>query len=196
MFAHLRDRAFFATSNQGTASFSVGGTTPTTQNFRLAGQSMVVNALSSVTGSREIPMDWFTGEPLATNDYVLATDFRYKMTQQIGMQGELPQDNGFFITTEGLSDEATPIWTAPRDMWFSWFAIGGRISNGPNGINSVTDTYTIYLNGNPTTMVLTVTDSEGGTCITNPVFCEEGDEIALFVLSDANTLAADQYLYY
>jgi len=190
--ADLSQNALFITSADGSGSYSVSGGTPISANFSITGQSAVYNRLNTGTGNPEIPMTWFTSEDLSTSRYVLATDWRYKSSQTINVPGVLTQGTTAFLTSDGLSGTAFPIYTAEKNEIFPRFRIRTRIANGPAaGPTSVTDTYTIYINGVASTMVLAVGDSTGGLCITNPQVLAPGDQVALSVTSDANTLAQD-----
>ncbi len=187
----LRDNALFVTSEAGTGSYTVSGSTPATRNFSLDGQSAVLNELNSTTGNREIPMPWFTAPPLASTDYVLATDWRYKSSSTITLPGAINPGIAGWLTDQGVSDICVPIYVAQKPEVYSRFTIKTRIANGPNGMTSVNDTYTVYVNGVVTTMSGAISDGTEVTVTINPQVLEVGDEVSIFVATDVNTLAED-----
>lgn len=188
--AQLGGTSSFTSSNDGSTTYTIGGSTPSTNNFLLNGQSYLYNRVNSGSGSDEIPMEWVTSENLATSRYVLATDFRYT-SPTIGIPGIIPPGNGFFLTTVGLADTALPVFVAKFKCKFPQFTIKSRIANGPNGMTSVTDTYTVYRNGSPTAMSGIITDGNTLTVVGSTIICEPEDEISIFITTDANTLVQD-----
>jgi hypothetical protein len=187
LVAELTDNSIFVTSRDGSGSYTTSGSTPSTANFSLDGQASVYNRLNGATGFREIPMAWFRAEALSATNFVLATDWRYT-SPTISLPGTLPAGGGFFITPQGLSDTAAPLFVAKFPCIFSQFTIKLGVANGPNGITSVTDTFTAYLNGSLTTMAGVIMDGTEVTVTVNPIVCEVGDEVSIFGLFDANTL--------
>lgn len=191
MVASLTDSASLITSNDGSCSFSIGGTTPSTRNFSLEGQAYVLNQINVNTGSREIPMSWFTeARALADTDYVLATDWRYKTSSTVTLPGRvLPSVSGW-LTDQGISDIAVPIYVAQKPEIFPRFTITYRTANGPApGPTSVSDSYTVYVNGSATAMSGVIVDGRTVTVDVSPQVLEVGDEVSIFLVADANTLA-------
>lgn len=183
----LRDNALFVTSEAGTGSYTVSGSTPATRNFSLDGQSAVLNELNSTTGNREIPMTWFTAPALASTDYVLATDWRYKTSDSVTLPGRLLPSTSGWLTSQGISDICVPIYIAQKPEVFSRFTVKYRLGNGA----TATDTYTVYVNGTVTTMSGVITNGTSVTVTVNPQVLDVGDEVSIFVAAHATTTAED-----
>lgn len=182
---NLTDNAFFSTSVDGSGTYTISGTTPSSQNFFLNGQAAVLNQLNTTSGNPEIPMSWFTAPTLATTEYVLATDWRYKSSDSVTLPGRLLPGTSGWLTNQGISDICVPIYTAQKPEIFSRFTIKTRTGNGA----TATDTYTVYLNGVATTMAGTIVNGNSLTVTVSPQVLEVDDEISIFVLADATTTA-------
>jgi hypothetical protein len=187
---NLTDNAFFSTSVDGSATYTISGTTPSNQNFFLDGQASVKNQLNTTSGNPEIPMSWFVAPALETTEFVLATDWRYKGSQTIMMPGTPTPSSGGWISPLGLADFAYPLYTARKNEIFSFVRIRTPAANGPNA-GAVTDTYTVYVNGVATTMAGVIVDGDFVNITVNPQVLEPFDEVSVFALFAANTLAED-----
>ncbi len=101
--------------------------------------------------------------------------------------GDLPQGLTVYLGDGQSQSEEFPLYIATSNETVSSFNIISLTGNGA----AHTDTYTVVKNGVATTMVVAITNSSTGSTTSNQVSLVSGDRVAIKIVTDAATTAAD-----
>lgn len=104
-----------------------------------------------------------------------------------GALGSLPQGMTLFLGRENPRDAEVPLFIATAAQTITRLDVLSLTANG----SGHTDTYAVVKNGVVQSMVVAITNDDAGSTTLNPVSLVAGDRVAIRVVSDALTAAAD-----
>lgn len=110
-----------------------------------------------------------------------ALDDRYANRYVFNYLGAYPTGTTAYFSTPGLSSTLVPIHLALENEIITSL----NIIADTNGVTAL-DTYTVYVNGSPTAMVASITNSTAGSN-TTPISISAGQSVAIQIVTDAAT---------
>lgn len=164
-------------------TYIAAGTTPT---------SYVTEGTSYFSSPSSI-FDTSTGWTRLYNAFTtekFGTDFRYKSYAQGLHVGALPAGATNYFSLNGLVSTIVPLKGIDAIGHIDFFQVISRVGNGA----AHTDTYTVFVNGVATALVVAITNGTTGSATSPEILVNAGDYVSVRCVSDAATAAQDVYV--